>query len=424
MQQSMAGGEKMTTTPRLVYIMTRAPSAMFLRGHPAYMRERGFEVVFISAPGDELRIASELEGVTTVSVPMEREISPLKDLISLIRLYAVLRRLRPVIVNAGTPKAGLLGMIAACAARVPVRIYFLLGLRLETTRGLKRFVLGIAERCTSALAHRVICVSESLRRLYVRLGYTTEAKTCVPGKGSPSGIYADPNGLHPEEITQTAQIRERARALRAQLGIPDRAPVVGFAGRIARDKGVPELLDAFDLLRASFPDARLLMLGRFDDSDPIPESYLKRLRSDPRLVVTYVSNTAAYYRIMDVVAFPSYREGLAGPPLEAALVAEIPSVVFEATGAADAVCDGVTGTIVPLGDVASFACALERYVTNENLRREHGQAAYNYVRRYFGPEIVLGAIYEEYVRLLNARSRALLQKLITISEAKKANGQL
>jgi glycosyltransferase involved in cell wall biosynthesis len=396
----------MTTMPRLVYIMTSASSAMFVRSHLAYLRERGFEVMFISAPGDELRIVREREGITTVPVPMEREISPLKDLVSLVRLYTVLRRLRPAIVNAGTPKAGLLGMIAACAAGVPVRIYFLLGLRLETTHGMKRFILGVAERCASALAHRVICVSESLRRLYVRLGYTTEAKACVLGQGSPNGIYAD-------EITQTPQVRERARALRAHLGIPDGAPVVGFAGRLTRDKGVPELLDAFEQILASLPAARLLVLGRFEDGDPIPENYVKRLGSHPSVIMTgFVSDTAAYYRIMDVVAFPSYREGLAGPPLEAALVAEIPSVAFEATGTVDAVCDGVTGTIVPLGDVASFACALEKYLTNDPLRREHGQAARNYVLRHFSPEIVQEGIYGEYIRLLKARSGALFQKLV------------
>src|SRR6202007_1839565 len=115
----------------------------FRKGQLSYMRERGFDVVAISGRGDRdwLRTVREQTGVTTIPVPMEREISPLKDFVSLIRLYTVLRRLRPAIVNAGTPKASLLGMIAACAAGVPVRIYFLLGLRLETTRGMKRFVL-------------------------------------------------------------------------------------------------------------------------------------------------------------------------------------------------------------------------------------------------------------------------------------------
>ena len=120
----------------------------------------------------------------------------------------------------------------------------------------------------------MICDSESLRRLYVKLGYTTEAKTCVPGKGSPNGIFAD-------EITEAPQVPERARALRAHLGIPDGAPVVGFAGRLTRDKGVPELLDAFDLILTSFPDARLLMLGRFEDGDPIPESYCETVTQSP-----------------------------------------------------------------------------------------------------------------------------------------------
>jgi glycosyltransferase involved in cell wall biosynthesis len=390
-----------TIKTRLVYITTAATTAnVHLRSQLAYMREQGFDVVVISSPGDQLRTLEQREKVSTISISMEREIRPLKDLLSLVRLYRTLRRLRPTIVNAGTPKAGLLGMIAAWSAGVPVRIYLLHGLRLETASGLKRLVLGVAERCTSHLAHRVICVSESLRQLYITLGFTTEAKTCIVGEGSV-------NGIDVERFSPSAQARDGTRGLRAHLGIPDGAPVIGFVGRFTRDKGVPDLLDAFDQILGFFPDAHLLMLGDFEDGDPIPESYAKRLCGNPRVVRTgIVADPPSYYPIMDVLAFPSYREGYPIAPLEAA-AAQIPTVAFKATGTVDAVCDGVTGTIVPLGDVDSFARAVQRYLSNDLLRLEHGKAGRERARRHFRPEMIWESLYAEYAQLLKTRERAL-----------------
>jgi glycosyltransferase involved in cell wall biosynthesis len=392
---------------RLAHITTAACTQVSLKGQLAYMGRRGFDVVVISAPDDgrfpfdQFRLLREREQVTTIAVPMEREISPLKDLVSLVQIYKVLRRLRPAIVNAGTPKAGLLGMIAACAAGVPVRIYSLHGLRWETARGLKRFVLGVAERCASALAHRVICVSESLRQLYVTLGFTMEAKTCVLGEGSANGVDAN-------EFIPTSQ----ARALRAHLGIPEGAPVVGFVGRLTRDKGVPELLDAFDQILGPFPDARLLVLGDFEDGDPIPESCAKRLCSHPRVVMTgNVSDPRSYYPIMDVLALPSYREGYPNVLLEAA-AAQVPTVAFKATGSVDAICDGVTGTLAPLGDAGAFARALQRYLGDDFLRHRHGQAGRERVLCHFRPEMIWESLYSEYARLLKTRNGALFQKLV------------
>lgn len=384
---------------RLVYITTAPTVAnLHLRGQLAYMRKRGLDVVVISSPGDCLRELEEREKVATIAIPMEREISPTKDLLSLVRLYKTLRRLRPTLVNAGTPKAGLLGMVAACAARVPVRVYTLHGLRLETTHGLKRFVLSMAERCASTLSHRVVCVSESVRQLYVTSGFVNEAKTCVLGEeGSANGLDANRFVVAPEQT----------RALRAQLRIPDRAPVIGFVGRFVRDKGIPELLDAFDKTLESCPDARLVLLGDFEDGDPVPETYAKRLCNHHGIIrVGFVPDPHRYYPIMDILAFPSHREGFGMVVLEAA-AAGIPTVAFKATGSVDAVRDGVTGTIVPLGDVDSFARALQRYLSDDVLRLKHGYAGRERVRYHFHPKIIWESLYTEYSRLLQFRGGPL-----------------
>jgi glycosyltransferase involved in cell wall biosynthesis len=324
---------------------------------------------------------------------MSREASPLRDLVSWVRLVRLFRRLRPDLVAAGTPKAGLLGLLAARVVGVPARVYTLRGLRLETARGAKRRLLRRAERLTAASAHRVLCVSESLRRRAVELGVVAEAKAVVPGAGSS-------NGVDVARFRAAAEDREGVRSLRARLGLPEGAPVVGFVGRLTRDKGIAELLEAFDRLSRELPEARLLLLGDFESGDPVPRALADRLRADPRVVLPgFVRDTAPYYPLMDVLAFPSHREGFPNAPLEAAAT-EVPTVGFGVTGTVDAVADGETGRIVPPGDVAALAAALAAYLRDEELRRRHGRAARERAERRFRRETVWRAWAAEYRRLL------------------------
>src|SRR6202790_4249750 len=153
---------------RAVHILTSSLTVRFLEGQPQYLEQKGFEVIIMSSPGEELSKAQH-DGVQTVAVPMAREISPWSDLLSLWRTWRILLCLRPAITNVATPKAGLLGGIAAWLCRVPVRYYTLLGLRCETTVGLKRRLLLFTERIACLCAHRVICVSESLRQKAIDL---------------------------------------------------------------------------------------------------------------------------------------------------------------------------------------------------------------------------------------------------------------
>lgn len=354
---------------KLVYLVTHPMTArLLLDGQLRHLSDAGFEVILVTSPGADLEGVAEREGVRVETVPMAREMAPLADLVAVVRLLRLFRRLRPQVVNAGTPKAGLLGMLAARLLRVPVRVYTLRGLRLETARGLRRRLLTFTERLACSSAHRVVCVSQSLRRRAVELGLVAEARAVVLGEGSSNGVDVD-------RFAAAAADRERTAALRRELGLPEGAPVVGFVGRFTRDKGIADLAAAFERIAAHRPDARLLLLGDFEPGDPVPDELARRLRDDPRMLLPgFVPDASPYYPLMHVLAFPSFREGFPNAPLEAA-AAGVPTVGYRVTGTVDAVIDGETGRIVAAGDADALADALAAYLDDPDLRARHGRAA-------------------------------------------------
>lgn len=384
-----------------MYVVTHPVTAdVLLRGQLTFMREHGFDVTVIGAPGPELDRVREREQVDVVGLPMARQTDPRQDPVSLARLIRILRRIRPDIVNAGTTKAGLLGMLAARATGVPIRIYLLRGLRLETAKGIMRPILAMTERIASACAQDVICVSPSLMRLSVGGGYIPSEKASVVGDGSS-------NGYDTERYCRSPELIAKGEALVRELGVAPGDKVIAFVGRLAWDKGITELLDAFEIVRREVPKVKLLLLGG-DLGDEVAEDHLvARVRSTPGVIATgRIADLAPWYARMDALAFPSFREGFPNVPAEAGS-AEVPVAGFRSTGVVDVIDDGKTGTLVKPGDVGGLARALVAYLRSPELARAHGRAARARVEAKWERHAVWRAWLEAYRTRLEARGLPL-----------------
>ena len=323
--------------PTILLGVTHSQTCLVLNARLRTLREAGFHVLLVCSPGELLDRTAADEGVERIAIPMRRSIAPFADLVSLLHLWRLIGRRRPDLVEFSTPKAGLLGSLAAKLRGVPHRVYFLRGLKLETCTGLKRRVLLVAERLAAACAHVVLCNSESLRAEALALGLAPARKLFLLGEGSSNGVDIERFSPGPSKV-------------RARFGIPREAPVLGFVGRLTRDKGLPELVAAFDLILRVEPAAHLLLVGWFDDSDDALEDELcVRILCHPRMHCTrFVSDTAPFYRAMDVLVLPTWREGFPNVVLEAAATG-IPVITTECTGARDSVIPEVTGLLIPPG---------------------------------------------------------------------------
>ncbi len=388
-----------TQPKKLVHIVTSPMTAWaFLRGQLRFMKDRGFDVTLISAPGWELDEIANQEGVRAVAMPMLREPAPFRDCVALARLTALLRRLSPQIVHCGTPKACLLGGLAARLAGVPARVMTLHGMRTDGLAGRKQSLMLMLERLSCRSAQRIYCVGESLRARAVELQLAPQSKLRVLGHGTA-------NGIDVERFSRTESLLQRSEALREKFRVPTDVPVIGFVGRLVRDKGVGELVTAFGELKRDFPNVRLLVVGPLENYDGLDPELRSRITADPQIIHTgFLEETAAAYPLMTLLALPTYREGFPYVPMEAAAM-ELPVVATRVTGCVDAVIDGETGTLVPPRDAAALATAIAAYLRDPALGRRHGLAGSERVQRDFRPEPIWQLLYEEYMDLLGV-SRA------------------
>ncbi|MFW3170395.1 glycosyltransferase [Geodermatophilus sp. CPCC 206100] len=392
------GTDAVPGPPRILLAVTDPFCAVFFRGQLAALAAAGAEVTLVTSPGERARAIAAEEGARYCPVPMVREMAPLADLRALLTLVRLLRRLRPDVVCAGTPKAALLVLAAAAAVRVPDRLFVLHGLRSTTLSGLKRAVVRAAERTSARLATDVLCVSSSLRDEAAAEGLVQADRARVVGSGSCNGVDLERFRTGPLQVAA-------ARRFRRGLGCGPEETLIGFVGRLTKEKGLLELAEAWQLVRDG--RTRLVLIGP-DESGPDCEPALRLLRRDPRVRFTgAIDDMPAAFAAMDLLVLPTWREGFGNVLIEAAAMSR-PVIASRVTGCVDAVADGVTGTLVPPRDAVALADAIQEYLDRPDVRTAHGTAGRRRVEVLFDSRRVWQEHLELYDALLRRRGRPAL----------------
>ncbi len=391
-RSKVSAGASAARSPRMVVGVTSAQTCLVLTGRLRALQDTGFEVTLVSSPGELLEHTAAAEGVTARAIPMKRGIAPFSDVLAFFWLLVYLFRNRPEITDFSTPKAGLLGNLAAWMARVPHRVYTLRGLKLESARGGKRTILLWSEKLAASCAQVVLCNSQSLRTAAIELGIAPAQKLRVLGYGSSNGV--DAQRFHPETCTGNSAIRK-------ELKIAESDPVLGYVGRLTRDKGIPELLVAFDQILARVPNCWLLLVGWFDRAeDALDHHWREHIAHHKRIWHTgYVKDTAPWYRAMDALVLATHREGFPNVVLEAA-ASGVPAITTESTGARDAVVPEVTGFLIPPGRPDAITEAALEMIRDAERRKQMGVAARAWVMEKYSKDHVLGLATEFYRELL------------------------
>jgi glycosyltransferase involved in cell wall biosynthesis len=393
------GGAALTPAPPKVAHVTTADVSLryLLLGQLAAIRDRGYDVAGVSSPGPDMA-ALETHGIPHRPVAMTRRLTPLQDLRSLLRLFQLMRRERFTIVHTHNPKPGLLGQIAARLAGVPVVVNTLHGFYFhERMHPLaRRFYVAlerIAGRCSDViLSQNAEDVETALREGIARPGQIRHL-----GNGIDLARF-DPSRLGPE-------VRRRTRAA---LGIPENAPVVGFVGRLVREKGVVELLQAARSVLEMVPEARFVLVGGTDGekADRVTPELARQLGVEYACVFAgQRQDMPEMYRAMDVFVLPSYREGFPRAPMEAAAM-KLPCVVTDVRGCRQAVTHERNGLLVPVGDAAALAEAVLVLLADPARARRLGEEGRRRALQEFDEQRVFAAVLGEYDRLLGEKGLA------------------
>lgn len=374
---------------KVVHMITSAGSMNLMKGQLNYLVKAGHDVTVITSPGKGLYEAARRENVKIKEINMARTINPIKDFISLIKIIYFFLIVKPDVCNAGTPKAGLLGMIAAKITNVPCKVYTNRGTPFEGSQGLKKRILIATEKISCICADKVICISPSIKDILIHYNITTNKKTVVFGIGSS-------NGLQLEKYNYTNEIENKVNQIKNNYDLEKYNFILGSVGRLNNFKGTKETVLAFERLQKKYKNICLILVGVKEKKDPISKEINDKILNNPDIIeIGKVNDPIPYYYLMDVLSFPTYREGFGNVSIEAQATGT-PVITTDATGSINTILQNETGFLVEIKDVESLENTIKKCIENPQLVKRMGNNGKKWVMENFDSKLIWESLNELY----------------------------
>ena len=373
---------------------------VLLKGQLRFMASNGFDVKGVSSEGEELKEVRENEGIVMEAINMSRKITPFQDLKSLWEMWNFLRKEKPQIVHTHTPKAGIIGMLAARLAGVPHRLHTVAGLPLMEATGIKRKILNFVEKLTYSSATRVYPNSKGLYNFILQNNFTQSNKLKIIANGSSNGINT--TFFSPAQVSEIEKV-----ALREKLNIQPDDFVFVFVGRIVSDKGINELIKAFSELQTAknneLTGIKLLLVGGLESYlDPLNPETLAEINQNKDIIsVGFQQDVRPFFAISDALAFPSYREGFPNVVMQAGAMG-LPSIVSDINGCNEIIVEGENGLIIPPKNVEKLKEKMLTLARDKNLYIKLKENSRRMIENRYEQSVVWKALLEEYEGLLQS----------------------
>lgn len=362
-----------------------------LKGQLSFLNNH-FETIGVSSGGSYLKELSVREGVMVYPIKIHRKISFFRDLVSLLNLYIFFLRERPQIVHSITPKAGLLSMIAAKLAGVPIRMHTFTGLIFPSKQGFMKQILIFMDKLLCFCSTNIYPEGEGVKRDLI-INKITSKPLNVIANGNVNGINLDYYNI--ESLG-----KESVSNLKRELGFKEDEFVFIFVGRLVKDKGIEELIGAFKQVSCKYT-CKLLLVGNFESDDSLNDETLNEIKNNPLIIFTgFQKDVRPYFAISNALVFPSYREGFPNVVMQAGAM-ELPSIVSNINGCNEIIEDGINGIIIPVKDINSLKMAMIKIMLDSSYYYELKKSTRSMIKERYEQSIVWNEILKEYNFLVN-----------------------